>query len=213
MLLDPIHHETAAQLGLPLGGTFATFALAIPSGGARAHARVLPRVCAQSVRWRSPRATGSSGSGFRAVSWRRRSSPVRLRSSILMWRADELAASLADVRLAMDVLLRQGRTGVVPLQDLSLDLLLARAPRVAARLRARVLDPLGPRHGRSRGDLHRTVAAYVALHRDRQQTAAQLHIHPNTLDHRLRRARELSGLNLEDPEDLATMVLALHGGG
>ena len=36
------------------------------------------------------------------------------------------------------------------------------------------------------------------------------YIHPNTLDHRLRRARELNGLNLDDPEDLATMVLALR---
>jgi hypothetical protein len=208
--LGPGHHETAAQLGLALGGSFATFALALPSGGARAHAGAAAGL----------RAVGALAltEGDRVIGlWL----PGRNLSSALPAGAvavldpevarDELAASLADVRLAMDILLRQGRTGVVPLQDLTLDLLLARAPRLAADLRARVLDPLGPGHGRSRGDLQRTVATYVALHRDRRQTAARLHIHPNTLDHRLRRARELNGLNLDDPEDIATMVLALHG--
>ena len=62
----------------------------------------------------------------------------------------------------------------------------------------------------TRGDLRRTVATYLDHHRDRRKTATELHIHPNTLDHRLRRARELTGLDLDDPEDLATMVLALH---
>ena len=57
------------------------------------------------------------------------------------------------------------------------------------------------------------MATYVELRRDRRRTAERLHIHPNTLDHRLRRARELTGLDLDDPEDLATMVLALHVGG
>jgi DNA-binding PucR family transcriptional regulator len=56
------------------------------------------------------------------------------------------------------------------------------------------------------------VTAYVELRRDRRRTAERLHIHPNTLDHRLRRARELTHLDLDDPEDLATMVLALHVG-
>jgi DNA-binding PucR family transcriptional regulator len=93
---------------------------------------------------------------------------------------------------------------------LALDLLLARSPRVAAGLRQRILGPLGPKDGPSRGDLLRTVEIYVALRRDRQEAADRLHIHPNTLDHRLRRARELTGLDLDDPKDLATMVLALH---
>ena len=92
-----------------------------------------------------------------------------------------------------------------------MDLLLARSPRVAAALRERVLGPLGSKQDRSRGDLLHTVATYVALGKDRRQTSERLHIHPNSLDYRLRRARELTGLNLDNPEDLATMVLALHG--
>jgi DNA-binding PucR family transcriptional regulator len=124
---------------------------------------------------------------------------------------DELVAGVADVRLGIEIALRDGRTGVLVLPELALDLLLARSPRVAAALRERVLGPLGPRQDRSRGDLLHTVATYVELGRDRRQTSERLHIHPNSLDYRLRRARELTGLNLDNPEDLATMVLALHG--
>ena len=123
---------------------------------------------------------------------------------------DELAASLADVRFGIEIALRDGLTGVVDVQELALDLLLARSPRVAAILRRRALDPLSPASGRSRGELRKTVATYVALRRDRQETAELLHIHPNTLDNRLRRAHELTGLDLDDPEDLAAVVLALH---
>ena len=209
--LNPGHHEAADRLGLPIGGTFTTFAMSIPSGGARAHARAAARL----------RGVGALAltEGDRVVGLWLTGRDLGLElpdGAVAVLDTDvtreHLAVSLADVRLVMDILSRRGRTGVVPLNDLTLDLLLARAPRVAAGLRARVLDPLGPRNGGSRGDLHQTVATYVALHRDRQQTADRLHIHPNTLDHRLRRARELNGLNLDDPEDLATMVLALHEG-
>jgi DNA-binding PucR family transcriptional regulator len=50
----------------------------------------------------------------------------------------------------------------------------------------------------------------LALGRDRRRTAERLHIHPNTLDHRLRRARRLTGLDLDVPDDLAVMLLALR---
>jgi DNA-binding PucR family transcriptional regulator len=112
------------------------------------------------------------------------------------------------VRLGMDVAVREGRTGVVALRDLALDLLLARSPRVAADLRRSIVGPLAEAGART--DLLRTVEAYVTLGCDRRHAAEQLHIHPNTLDHRLRKARKLTGLDLDDPEDLATMVLALH---
>jgi hypothetical protein len=209
--LDAGHHETAAQIGLPVGGQFATFAAAIPSGGARAHARAAAGLRAGNALalTEGDRVIGLLLPG-RGPAHALPAGAVAVIDAHVA--REELAPSLADVRLGMDIVLRDGRTGVVPLQALTLDLLLARAPRVAADLRQRVLDPLGPTQGRSRGDLRRTVATYVAMHRDRRKTAAQLHIHPNTLDHRLQRARELNGLNLDDPEDLATMVLALREG-
>ena len=113
--LDPGHHETAARLGLPVGDRFATFALAIPSGGARAHARVAARLrgVAALALTEGDRIVGLWLPG-------RDLAPALPAGAVAVLDAEvareELAASLADVRLAMDILLRQGRTGVVPLR-------------------------------------------------------------------------------------------------
>ncbi|WP_433797517.1 helix-turn-helix domain-containing protein [Actinoplanes sp. CA-252034] len=43
----------------------------------------------------------------------------------------------------------------------------------------------------------------------RSQTATALHIHPNTLDYRLRKIQEITGLNPQFPQDLETLSMAL----
>jgi hypothetical protein len=207
--LDTGQLETAARLGFTLGPEFVAFAAAVPGEGARAHARAAAglRAVGALALTEGDRVVGLCGPGRDPVRALPTGALAVVEFDVLR---GDLAASLADVRLGIDIALRAGRTGVVALTALTLDLLLARSPRVAADLRKRVLDPLGARQGRSRGDLLRTVGTYVALGRDRRCTADRLFIHPNTLDHRLRRVRELTGLNLDDPEDLATMVLALR---
>src|SRR3954452_8915927 len=199
-VLDARHYETAAHLGFDVGGKLRTFAAAIPGEGATAHARAAARL--------RTLAALAVTEGDRVVGV----APVQVPASAVPTGGvvvvadqaprEELAASLADVRLGIEIALRAGRSGVLELHTLTLDLLLARAPRVAADLRKRILLPLGPKGGRGRADLLKTLSTYITLHRDRQRTAARLHVHPNTLDHRLRRARELTGLNLDDPADL-----------
>jgi hypothetical protein len=214
-VLDARHRQTAEQIGLPLTGDLAAFAIAIPGEGALAHGRMAVRLRTDGV---LALTEGDRVVGV-APPWSGSASPLPPAAippgavavvDVEVGR-EELFGSLADVRYGIDIALRRGREGVVPLRSLALDLLLAHAPRVATDLRERVVGALGPKDGRSRGDLLNTVETYIGLERDRQQTAERLHIHPNTLDHRLARARELTGLNLDDPEDLATMVLALHG--
>jgi hypothetical protein len=207
--LDASQRETAVRLGFTLGRSFATFALAIPGEGARAHARAAAglRAAGALALTEGDRVVGLCVPGRDPA----RALPA---GAVAVVDADvtrtEAAESLADVRLGIEIAVRSGRTGVVALQALTLDLLLARAPRVAANLRKRVVESLGSGNGRSNDDLLQTITTYIALSRDRRQTAERLYIHPNTLDHRLRRARGLTGLNLDNPEDLATMVLALH---
>jgi hypothetical protein len=207
--LGPGDHETAARLGLTIGGMLAPFAATIRGEGAGGHARAAAGL----------RATGALAltEGDRVVGLAQPGVDLAAAlpaDALVVVDGEsprgELAASVADVRLGIEIAVRAGRTGVLALNDLAVDLLLARSPRVAAALRERVLGPLGSKDNRSRGDLLNTVAAYVELGKDRRQTSERLHIHPNSLDYRLRRARELTGLNLDDPEDLATMVLALH---
>ena len=202
-------HETAARLGLAIGADLAAFAAAIPGEGAGRHARAAAelRAAGALALTEGDRAVGLVQPGHDLADGM---PPGALVVIDVPCPRDDLAASVADVRLGIELAVRAGRTGIIPLQELALDLLLARSPRVAAALRERVLGPLGPKDDHSRGDLLNTVATYIALGRDRRQTSERLHIHPNSLDYRLRRARDLTGLNLDDPEDLATIVLALH---
>jgi PucR C-terminal helix-turn-helix domain len=206
-VLDAGHYATAERIGFAVSDDLAAFAIAIPGSGASAHARA-----AAALRGGGTLALteGERVVGLMPVA----NDPAGALPEGAVVVVDDcvpreqLAASLADVRLGMDAAVREGLAGVVALRDLALDLLLARSPRLAADLRRRILGPLAEAGARS--DLLHTVEVYVAVGCDRRHAAEQLHIHPNTLDHRLRKARKLTGLDLDDPEDLATMVLALH---
>jgi hypothetical protein len=122
---------------------------------------------------------------------------------------NQLAAALEEVRLAADVAQRLGRTGLLDLPAMAPELLLARSPRLAAVIRNRALEPLRPVPGRRAPDLIETLRVLFEERLDRRRTAAALHVHPNTLDYRLRRVQELTGLDLDKPGDIAMLVLAL----
>lgn len=69
---------------------------------------------------------------------------------------------------------------------------------------AGLLEPLA-----DRPDLLETVATYLAQDHDRRRTALALHVHPNTLDHRLRRIQLLTGLDLGTTKGLVDAAAAL----
>lgn len=58
-------------------------------------------------------------------------------------------------------------------------------------------------------DLLHTLEIHLANRLDRRATAAELNIHANTVDYRLRRASSMTGLNLADPSDLPRIAAAL----
>jgi sugar diacid utilization regulator len=63
---------------------------------------------------------------------------------------------------------------------------------------------------RTRSDLGATVGAWLAHCCDTAETAQSLSLHPNTLRYRLRRAQEVSGLDLFDPtQSLVAQLLNL----
>ena len=78
--------------------------------------------------------------------------------------------------------------GLYVLRDVLLDYQLSR-PSDAQGPLAALLDPL-----ERFPDLLRTLEAYLCEDLDRRRTAAVLHVHPNTLDYRLKRIVELTGL-------------------
>ena len=62
---------------------------------------------------------------------------------------------------------------------------------------------------RSGADLRQTLVSWLEADGDVRVAAEQLHLHPNTLRYRLRRAAEVTGIDLEDPLQRLVTHLAL----
>ena len=122
---------------------------------------------------------------------------------------DELADLLDELRLLVELGRRKGMTGEIAPEDFVTELLLARSPRLARLARQRVLGSLESHRDSRSADLVATLATFVECELDRRRAAVQLHVHPNTLDYRLRRIAALTGLDLGRPEDITTVTLAL----
>jgi sugar diacid utilization regulator len=121
-------------------------------------------------------ATSVHGSGIGGVAWR----PTR----------PELPEAVAEAREILWLVKRLGRPpGVYVLDNVLLEAAVARSSRVHARL-VELIRPLhtGP-------DLVATLVAYFEADFQRRKAAASLHVHPNTLDYRLRRIHELTGVS------------------
>ncbi len=94
--------------------------------------------------------------------------------------------------------------GVHQLSDVPVEAALTRCPDLAQLLMSRLV----PLHGSGASLMH-TLLVYVDLGQDRRYTAQALHIHPNTLDYRLRRIRELTGMAPTVPQDLQSLLSAM----
>ncbi len=115
-----------------------------------------------------------------------------------------LGRSRADAELVVRLLSRLGATRerTAHIRDVQLDALLMRTVDLAVEAGH---DPLGAlaeleEYDRRRGTaLLDSVDRYLAAGEDARLAARQLHVHPNTLRYRLRRAQEITGLDLSDP--------------
>lgn len=74
---------------------------------------------------------------------------------------------------------------------------------------ARLAAILAPLEGPGGPELLATLDAYLAHDADRRSTAAALHVHPNTLDYRLRRIAELTGRSPSTARGLQVLGAAL----
>jgi len=213
-LLDPVTGvgRTGAAVGEDRPRTWRTAIVPSPSrcpARRRASTHVSRYRCGRAGSSRSSRATGSAawpGPDVTPVSLTRTNAMLALGEPM---RRDDLPSELEFVRLQVETARSVGQTGTIAVDDLLLELLLARSPRVAAALRARVLGPLEEYAARRSPELLQTLVVFVQSGLDRRETATRLSVHANTLDHRLRRVEQLTGLRLGDPQDLTLAVLAL----
>lgn len=119
----------------------------------------------------------------------------------------EAAAVPGAAALAADLLALVERLGRGPglhrLSDVTVEFQLGQ-PGPARRLLAAHLDPLV-----GRDDLVTTLRAYLRTGSNRRKAALDLGVHPNTVDHRLRRVANSIGLDPTDPRQSVQLAAAL----
>lgn len=93
--------------------------------------------------------------------------------------------------------------GVYTLDDVLLEYHLTRQNE-SAHLLGALLEPLS-----ARPDLLQTVRVFLEEQYDRRRTARRLGLHPNTVDNRLSRVTELTGLDPATPRGVALLMTAL----
>ncbi|UOZ10214.1 CdaR family transcriptional regulator [Amycolatopsis sp. WQ 127309] len=127
-----------------------------------------------------------------------RAAAVPVTAGVVVTEPDGVAAAAPCARRILAVARTFGRPpGVYRLDDVVLEYQLSCPSEARDRL-AEMLEPLA-----DKADLLDTLRAYLRLG-DRRTTAAQLHVHPNTVDYRLRRVQALTGL---DPTSTADVTL------
>ena len=205
--LDYQLQELAERVGFPLAEVYRPFAETVPGAPARRHSRI-----AATLRTRGVLALTEANRIAGLLPPDRDEVPPEDETALVAvgeptGRA-ELGEGLEEVRLLVDFGSRLGRTGRIATEDLLPELLLARSPRLASLLEQRALAPLEEYAERRSSDLVETLEAFLAADLDRRAAAERLHVHPNTLDYRLRRIDELTGLDLGRVDDLVLCALA-----
>lgn len=198
--------ELAERVGFPLADSYRPFAQAVRDAPARNHSQIAAKLRARGILalTEGHRVTGLLPPAVDEVE------PDR-EGLVAVGEATgraELAEGLEEVRLLVDFGSRLGRTGRIAPQDLLPELLLARSPRLAALLERRALGPLEDYAEPRSPDLVETLMAFLAVDCDRRSAAKLLQVHPNTLDYRLGRIGELTGLDLGCVDDLVLLALA-----
>ncbi len=82
-----------------------------------------------------------------------------------------------------------------------------------ADLRSRALAPLDALKPNARDKLSSTLRAWLLHHGRRDEIAAALFVHPQTVRYRMGQLRELYGDRLEDPQTILELTIALGGSG
>ncbi len=90
------------------------------------------------------------------------------------------------------------------------DLVVAADAEALADLRREALAPLETLKPAAREKLVETLRAWLLHQGRRDEVAAELHVHAQTVRYRMGQLRELYGERLDDPETVLALVVALH---
>jgi hypothetical protein len=124
-------------------------------------------------------------------------------------RLEALPAAFASASRALQTAVAFGQEGALTLADLSIRPAILADEALGDAFAARYLEPLEGL-GRLGAELETTLRAWFDQEMRVEETARALHIHPNTLRHRLKRFEEATGATLRDPRDLVELWWALE---
>jgi DNA-binding PucR family transcriptional regulator len=120
-----------------------------------------------------------------------------------------LPASFAMASRALQTAIAFGQEGTFSLADLSIRPAILSDEALGAAFTDRHLEPLAAL-GRLGAELEDTLRVWFEHDMRIEETAKALHVHPNTLRHRLRRFEETTGTSLRRPADLIELWWALE---
>lgn len=206
--LDAADSEIAERLGVPIESCYAPFAVVLPGRPAHRHAALAARLrrggwrlavtqseCVVGVTWK-PLELSDLGEGSEVLLVLGEPTPRR-----------DLLAAREELTILVGHARSVGMLGLVRAEEHLLELIVGRSPTLARRLSSRILEPL---RASERPELLQTLQSLLAHGMDRTAASAVLHVHRNTLAYRLRRIEELTGLDLDNPRDLACVYVAMH---
>jgi hypothetical protein len=124
-------------------------------------------------------------------------------------RLEALPAAFAKASRALQTAVAFGQEGAFSLADLSIRPAILADEALGDAFAVRYLEPLQTL-GRLGDELEATLRAWFDEGRRVEDTARVLHVHPNTLRHRLRRFEEVTGATLRDPRHLVELWWALE---
>lgn len=207
--LDPAMLAAAERRGVPVVDAYVPFGLAVPGATPPDHSQRAAAIREQGV------LAVTEGDRIVGLLARAEAETALASEDHAVWVVGEptargrLRPALTEIRALVQVGIDHGKTGRLAVEDHLPELLLAGAPRIGELVRRRALGPLEDYSERRRADLLETVQTFIACDLDRRRAAEQLQVHPNTLDYRLRRMEELTGLRLSSTSDLVLICLAL----
>jgi sugar diacid utilization regulator len=123
---------------------------------------------------------------------------------------DSVNKTYSEANKALSYLVSRHRTGMIQYSEIGVNrLFLNQSTEEIKSFRQEVFGPLNTAKAQN-SDLENTLLSYIENDRSVLQTAKKLHIHTNTLYHRLKKIEELLHLSLHEPEDILKIQLACY---
>ncbi|WP_107656511.1 PucR family transcriptional regulator [Nocardia suismassiliense] len=129
---------------------------------------------------------------------------VPLTATVVACDTDEIPESADQAHELLNLVRVGGKPpGLYHMADLAVEYQLTRGGPATRRI-ATILDPL-----EAHAELFETMRAYLGNDMNRQLTARQLYVHPNTVDYRLRRIAQLTTIDLATSAGISQAAIAL----